>query len=129
MATIYESETVRITTDTLSKALIIKLSGFAPKEKASSFIDLYNMAVGKVVPSRTTLIIDSSELKTFAPQILPVLEQSYKLYMSTGFKNVIMVNPKDITAKSQLKRIGNTVSFTGLFVDSQAEALNISKTN
>lgn len=129
MPTIFKSDAVEINNEVINKALVIKLSGFAPKDKAKDFIGLYNHAVSQVQTDKTTLIIDSTELKTFAPEILPVLEQSYKLYMSSGFKEVVMVCPQEIVATSQLKRVGRSVSFTGVFVNSKEEAVNISKSN
>lgn len=127
MAVIHESDILQIKKDDENNALVIKLSGFAQKDKAASFVSIYQDAVSKVTPSTINLIIDSTELKTFHQEILPVLTKSYELYMSSGFKKVIMVNPKDIAAKMQLARVARSAQFNGVFVDSIDEAYSLSK--
>ena len=125
----YKSDIVSFKNDVSNKALIITLKGFANAENSGLFIDLYKHNVSKINPQNYALIVDSSKLSTFPPDVLPVLEQSYKLYMSSQFQSIIMINPEMITAKSQLNRVARSVSFTGKFVNSLDEALTLSKNN
>jgi hypothetical protein len=113
------------TIDTVKKTFTITLVGFAAEERASVFVDNLKRNVAKINPKDYVLIVDSTELKTFKPQILPVLEQAYALYMSFGFRKILMVNPRRVTPRLQLKRIAKKCNFTGLFIDTLQDALNM----
>lgn len=114
-------------TDQINKAFIITLGGFAETEKASTFVDDLKKEVSKIDPKKFALIVDSTELKTFKTEILPVLEKSYALYMGLGFKKILMVEPKRVTPRLQLKRIAKKVQFTGEFIQNLQDALRISR--
>jgi len=114
-------------TDNENKAFIITLGGYAATESASSFVDNLKAEVAKINPSNYSLIVDSYELRTFKPAILPTLEISYGLYMSLGFKKTLMVKPNRVTPRLQLRRIAKKVNFTGEFIDGLNTALNISR--
>jgi hypothetical protein len=112
-------------TDKVNKAFIITLGGFAETDKASNFVDDLKKEVSKIEVNKFTLIVNSAELKTFKPEILPVLETSYGLYMSLGFKKVLMVKPKRVTPRLQLRRIAKKAHFSGEFIDSLQDGLNL----
>jgi len=114
-------------TDKHNKAFIITLGGFAETEKASNFVDNLKKEVASIDVKKYSLIVDSTELRTFKTEILPVLEASYALYMKLGFSKILMVTPKKVTPRLQLKRIAKKVHFTGIFMDSLQEALKASK--
>jgi anti-anti-sigma regulatory factor len=108
--------------DNAKKTFTITLQGFAGSDSASVFVEALKFAVSKTKPQDLYLVVDSTNLKTFKSDILPVLEKSYKLYMSLGFKDIFMVNPLGATAKLQLQRMARTAQFTGKFVDTVADA-------
>jgi len=108
------------------KAFIITLGGFAQTNRAANFVDDLKQEVSKIEPKNYSLIVDSTELKTFKTEILPVLEKSYAFYMSLGFKRILMVSPRRVTPRLQLKRIAKKVNFTGEFVVNLDEALKLS---
>lgn len=108
--------------DTEKKTFTITLQGFAGTDSASVFVDALKMTVSNTKPQDLYLVVDSTNLKTFKPDILPVLANSYKLYMSLGFKDVYMINPQGATARLQLQRMARTVNFTGKFVNTIEEA-------
>ncbi|WP_409296809.1 hypothetical protein V1498_02850 [Peribacillus sp. SCS-26] len=113
-------------TDSAHKAFIITLGGFAGSDKASNFVENLKSEVSKIDVKNYTLIVNSSELRTFKPEILPVLETSYGLYMSLGFKRVLMVKPQRVTPRLQLRRIAKKVHFTGEFIDDLQSGLLMS---
>ncbi|AEH54458.1 MULTISPECIES: hypothetical protein [Heyndrickxia] len=113
--------------DNSHKAFIITLGGFAATEKASTFVDDLKKEVSKIDVKNYSLIVDSSDLRTFKPEILPVLEKSYALYMSLGFKKILMITPKRVTPRLQLKRIAKKVNFTGEFINSLQAGLELSR--
>lgn len=88
----------RFEVDHQNKAFVITLGGFAATERASNFVNDLKQEVSKIHPIHLSLIVDSTELKTFKPEILPVLEKSYR-------------------------KIAKKVKFTGIFVPTLAEAL------
>lgn len=112
--------------DPRNKAFVITLGGFAATEKASNFVEDLKKEVSKIDVKNYSLVVDSTELKTFKTEILPVLEKSYALYMSLGFKKVLMVKPQSVTPRLQLKRIAKKVNFTGEFIDGLQNALRVS---
>ncbi|MFB6468322.1 hypothetical protein ACE38V_16220 [Cytobacillus sp. Hz8] len=112
-------------TDTRHRAFIITINGFAGAESAANFVGNLKNEVSKLNPSEYTLIADGAQLKTFKPEILPILEKSYALYTSLGFKKVFIVNPERVTPRLQCKRIAKNVGFTGEFISSLQEALEV----
>lgn len=111
--------------DQTKRTFTIVLGGFAQTDKAANFVDDLKSSVATIPAQDYALIVDSEELKTFKPEILPVLEKSYALYMSLGFRKIIMINPKRVTPRLQLKRIARNCGFTGQFVTGKEEALSI----
>ncbi|GIN39155.1 MULTISPECIES: hypothetical protein [Heyndrickxia] len=113
-------------TDSRNKAFIITIEGFAEVDRAADFVGKLKNEVSTIDVNNYTLIADGTHLKTFKPEILPLLEKSYALYMSLGFKKVLVVNPQRVTPRLQVKRVAKNVQFTGEFIPSLQEALHIS---
>ena len=53
------------------------------------------------------LVIDATKLKTFKPEILPILEYAYGFYHR--FKIAIIIEPEFVSAGIQLKRIARKI--------------------
>ena len=111
----------------IEKALIIELEGFSTTETAVGFVDILKKEVSKVTTTSYSLIVDSTNLSAFKPDILPILEKCYQLYMGFGFKKIFIVNPKTTTARMQIQRIAKSSKFTGIFVDGLDKALDQAK--
>ncbi|WP_051624159.1 hypothetical protein [Clostridium akagii] len=103
------------------KILLIELEGFSQTETANEFVIEYNKAVAETKGNGYTLVVDSTNLSAFKPDILPILEKCYQLYMSSGFKQIFMINPSKLTCKMQVQRVAKKVNFTGIFVDSMKD--------
>ncbi|PKG22832.1 hypothetical protein [Niallia nealsonii] len=116
-------------TDKNNKAFIITLGGFAETDKASNFVENLKKEVSSIDVKNFSLIVDSAELRTFKTEILPVLEASYSLYMNLGFKKILMVTPKKVTPRLQLKRIAKKVHFSGIFINTLQEARSAAKSD
>ncbi|WP_068621002.1 hypothetical protein [Paenibacillus tuaregi] len=104
------------------KALAITVSGFMKPDEAEAFLKEYNEHINSINPAEYTLIIDSTNLAVSKQDMLPVLEGCFKLYMSNGFKKIMMVNPSSVVAKNQMHKLAETIAYTGIFVDSLEEA-------
>ncbi|MGG4470143.1 hypothetical protein ABER68_19050 [Paenibacillus alvei] len=106
-----------------TKELFITVSGFMKEEDGQSFLTEYNKHVKSIVPATYTLVIDSTNLAASKPDMLPVLEGCFKLYMSNGFKKIIMINPSSAISKMQMKKLAASINYTGIFVDKLEEAV------
>ncbi|WP_117170272.1 hypothetical protein [Paraliobacillus sediminis] len=107
------------------KELIVTVGGFFKEEEGESFLADYNENVKGIVPSSYKLIVDSTDLAASKKDMLPILEACFKLYMSNGFKNIVMINPSSVISKGQMHKLAKVSSFEGVFVDSLAEAKEI----
>ncbi|MEC2056290.1 hypothetical protein I6J18_00895 [Peribacillus psychrosaccharolyticus] len=110
-------------TDHKNKAFIITIAGFAGAEGAALFVEGLKKEVSKIDVKAFTLIADGTNMKTFKPEILPILEKSYQLYMSLGFKKVLVVSPASVTPRLQIKRVAKNVHFSGEFIGNLRDAL------
>lgn len=104
------------------KKLVITVSGFMKPDEADAFLKEYDENIKSINPAEYTLIIDSTDLAVSKQDMLPVLEGCFQLYMSNGFKKIMMVNPSSVIAKSQMKKLAESISYTGIFVDTMEEA-------
>lgn len=99
------------------KQIFITVGGFFKPEDGEAFLADYNKHVNSVQPSNYTLVVDSTDLSASKADMLPILEGCFKLYMSNGFKKIIMINPSSVISKMQMKKLATSISFTGEFVD------------
>jgi len=109
---------MKIENNKSKKILMIELEGFSQTETAVKFVESYNKAVVETKGKNYTLLIDSTNLSSFKPEILPILEKCYALYMSSGFSQIFVINPKQAACKMQLQRIAKKTNFSGVFVNS-----------
>lgn len=104
------------------KVLVITVGGFMKPDEAEAFLKEYEENVNSIKPSEYNLIIDSTDLSVSKQDMLPVLEGCFNLYMSNGFKTILMINPSSVIAKSQMQKLAQSISYTGIFMDSLEEA-------
>lgn len=104
------------------KALVITVGGFMKPDEAEAFLKEYEENVNSIQPSEYKLIIDSTDLAVSKQDMLPVLEGCFNLYMSNGFKKILMVNPSSVIAKNQMQKLAQSISYTGIFMDTMEEA-------
>ncbi|WPS85509.1 hypothetical protein SMD22_00170 (plasmid) [Brevibacillus halotolerans] len=102
----------------------INLEGFADPESIAKSVDSLEMKLKGMKVSEWSIVIDCRKLSTFKPEILPILERCYK-NIYEKFKQAVLINPENVTAKMQLQRIARQTNFTGKFVTSEDELLNI----
>lgn len=108
--------------DTVNKVIKIEMRGFTDKTEVDSIQKDFKSVLSKINPKEYTLLFDCTALVTFVPELLPILQNFYCLYMKLEFKKVIIVTPQNLPSKMQLKRVGKQVKFTGVFVDDIFEA-------
>lgn len=110
------------------KILLIESRGMFSLEDAKNFMDEYKKTITKINPGDYVLIIDSKDIKTANQEVIPLLEDMIKLYVTTPFKKRITIVMDSAVALSQVKRVGKD-DFTNnfIFVNSYEEALNVAK--
>ncbi|WP_166243540.1 hypothetical protein [Paenibacillus turpanensis] len=106
------------------KKLVITVSGFIREEEGEAFLNDYNRHIGMIKPAEYTLIVDSTGLSASKPEMLPVLEGCFRLYMSNGFKKILMVRPSSTISKIQMEKLAKSIDYTGIFVDKLEDAFN-----
>lgn len=102
--------------DDIAKKFTVRFIGFFTVDGAKNYEVEYASHV-RTIDSTTgyKLILDARELKTFSPDILPVLESCYKRYMK-DFKDIELWLPTNsTTGKMQLQRIAKEVGFNPVF--------------
>ena len=104
------------------KMMHIKVWGFFKQEDAQNFIEDYKNIVSNINAENYTLAADSTGLKTSAQENIPLLKSCMEMYMDDNFDNIAIINPDNMIAKNQAKRIAKECNFTGSFVDNYEKA-------
>lgn len=107
------------------KVFYISFHGFFTLEKAEPFPEEFENTLRPIHPQEYSLVLDTADLAVLRPEILPLLEECYKLYMSKNFKKIIIVNSANVAGRSQIKRVGAAVNLVADFVDTVEEAFEI----
>lgn len=98
-------------TNKAGKKFDIAVSGTFSEQDAVAFITQYNKETSAFAPKEYDIELDCTELNVSSQDVLPMLEQCYKLYIESGFKKVIFKIAKNVVLKMQLGRVART---TGL---------------
>lgn len=110
--------------DSAKKILYVSLEGFVSSEAAKKVLNNYKDIISIVNVRETSLLIDCTNIGVFQQDAITSLEKLYKLYMDTGFKNIVLIKSQNPIQSMQLSKAAKNVSgFTGVFVDNKAEAL------
>lgn len=107
-----------------NKLIWCDLMGFADVAKTKQAVDEFEASLPTFPVQDFTIVINSEKLHVFKPDILPILEHCYKnIYEKFG--RCIMVDPENAVAKSQLRRVARNTDFSGTFVNTKQDALNM----
>lgn len=108
------------------KVMFAELDGFPAVDTTKQVLEGFNKLISDINPKEYSLLIDCTNLGVFQSQSVPVLENLFQLYMATGFRNIVFVNPSSVVTGMQLRRVARNISgFTGQFTDTQEQAWNI----
>ena len=108
------------------KILQVTLNGFVTTEAAGKVLQNYNQIISQVNPHEYSLLIDCLEMGVFQTDAVQTLIALYKMYMQTGFKNIVFVKSRNAIQNMQLDKAAKAVDgFTGVFVDTKAVKLTI----
>ena len=102
---------------------VILSSGFASSEKTKNVMDNYYQTISSITPAEYSLLIDCSDMGIFEQNALSYLKQLFNMYMKSGFKHIIFVNPKNPIQNMQLQKVASKVpGFSGIFVNTLGDA-------
>ncbi|AGK55327.1 hypothetical protein [Bacillus sp. 1NLA3E] len=93
------------------KIFDVKVEGSFSEGDAVSFINQYNKHTASFNPTEYIIDLDCTDLKVSDNDVLPMLEQCYKMYKESGFSKVIFKIKQNTILKMQLGRIARS---TGL---------------
>ncbi|HEX3043821.1 MAG TPA: hypothetical protein VHY08_03625 [Bacillota bacterium] len=109
------------------KIFEIAVNGFFQEEDAKQFLEGYSTNVKSFNPKEYSLIVDASKMSIIKADLTSGLEQCFKLYMSTGFKKIIIITPEDVIEKMQFERLSKDVNLNADLVINREEAIKIAK--
>jgi anti-anti-sigma regulatory factor len=91
-----------------ANTLGVMVEGTFSQEDAGRFIQDYNERVSKFDPASYEIVLDCTKLNVSSPDVLPMLEQCYKMYKESGFKKVVFTIAKNPILKMQLGRVARS---------------------
>lgn len=91
--------------DKTNKQLNVTIGGQFEPDDANSFVKEFIATIATIEASEFILSFDAQELKVSKPEMLPMLEDCFKMYKDFGFKKVVGKVGNNITLKMQLSRI------------------------
>ncbi|WML42646.1 hypothetical protein [Neobacillus sp. PS3-40] len=97
-----------------TKTIDMVVSGTFTPEKALQFVNDYQSKVGTIKAGEFILKCDCRELDVVTQDMIPDLENCYRLYQSSGFNKVVIEIKKSPVIKMQLSRIGRNTGLTNL---------------
>lgn len=111
----------------------IKVWGFYSTEDAMAFIKDYTAEVKRFTPTKTSLVIECTGLKTSKPESKLLLVECMKLYMQLPYKNRIFIKSESPTAnmmvKSAMRDGGMVEGKDGLVLDTMSAVEDYVKTH
>ena len=100
--------------DSAKKEMHIAIIGNFTPEQAQQFINDYNRNVASITASDFHLVLDCTDLNVVTKELIPALQDCYKLYKSSGFNKVIFRIGNSPIVKMQLNRIAGEVGLTNV---------------
>lgn len=107
-----------------TKVYRINLEGFAEPNETAQAVDGLAQKLKAMNVAEWSIVIDCRKLSTFKPEILPILERCYK-EIYEQFKHAVLINPENAVGRMQLQRVARQCAFTGKFVATEQEMMNI----
>lgn len=116
---------IKVEVNSSKKILQVTLNGgFVKSEAAAKVLAEYNQIIGRVNPKEYSLLIDCTDMGVFQTDAIETLAKLFKMYMTTGFKHIVLIKSKNTIQNMQTDKASKMVpGFTGVFVENMDEAL------
>ena len=96
----------------IQKVFHVSVEGSMSSEDGANFIKDYKQKIAGINPKEYVIELDCTKLNVTSADVVPMLENCYKLYIADGFTKVIFnIAPKSNILKMQLNRVAKN---TGL---------------
>ncbi|GGN98468.1 hypothetical protein [Saccharibacillus kuerlensis] len=115
------TEKFNVEVDKTKKLFIATVGGFFQMSDAEGFAFQFMQAGSQIQSSEYTLVVNAHELATVKQDLLDLLEQAFKMYMTLGFKKIYMVESKSAITSLQIRKIAEKTNFSGILVKSMDE--------
>jgi len=99
------SEKYSIVINAAKKVINMKVVGTFTPEDVQNFVKDYQAKVNSIEASAYTLDVDCTSMDILKPEMVPALENSFKMYKESGFGKVLFTINKSAILKMQLNRI------------------------
>lgn len=99
------AEKYSIKVNSNKKVIDMNVSGSFTSEDVQKFVTDYQNTVRKIEASTYNLDVDCTTMDILKQEMVPSLENSYKMYQESGFNKVIFTIKKNPVLKMQLNRI------------------------
>ncbi|MDP4085998.1 MAG: hypothetical protein Q8934_15450 [Bacillota bacterium] len=107
------------------KTLYVKASGFFKEEDALAYVNDFQAALKKISIPTFKLIVDATEQKAVAQDVVDEIKNVLNLYMGCGFKKIVVINPSSVVAKVQIQKCAKEMNFSGEFADNLEKAYSL----
>ncbi|WP_251548817.1 hypothetical protein [Neobacillus muris] len=105
-------EKYSIKVNTAKKAVDMNVNGTFTTEDVQNFVRDYQATVDSIEAGSFTLEVDCTNMDILTQDMVPSLENSYKMYKESGFKRVNFSIKKNPVLKMQLTRIARNTGLT-----------------
>ncbi|WP_117170767.1 hypothetical protein [Paraliobacillus sediminis] len=105
-------EKYSIKVDKTNKKVDMMVSGSFEPEDVELFVKDYQTKVGSITANQYTLDVDCTTMNILTKDMVPSLENSFKMYNQSGFEKVLFTIKKSPVIKMQLKRIAKNAGLT-----------------
>ncbi|SDJ78484.1 hypothetical protein [Sediminibacillus albus] len=95
-----------------SKTIEMEVKGSFSSEDVKNFVTDYQKKVNSIDASSYTLDVDCTSMDLLTKDMVPSLENSFKMYNESGFNKVVFTIKKNPVLKMQLNRIAKSAGLT-----------------
>jgi hypothetical protein len=101
-----------MTVNTEEKTIDMKVTGTFDHEDVQNFVNDYQTTVNSIIATEYTLEVDCTNMDLLSQEMVPALENSFKMYHESGFKKVNFNIKNIVVLKMQLNRIARDSGLT-----------------
>lgn len=94
---------------------MIIVGTFTPQQ-VEEFVKDYQQKISNIDAKLFDLKVDCTDMDVITQDMIPKLENSFRMYKSTGFKKVIFTIKKNPIIKMQLNRVARNTGLTNVEV-------------
>ncbi|MEG0470902.1 MAG: hypothetical protein RR588_01075 [Solibacillus sp.] len=103
------------------KEVHVQIIGFIKDDMVDGYLKNLQETVGRVQKFNYRLVVDATYQSPLPSKTSAGLGSTFMFYVSLGFKDIAIVNPKSKIAKVQIRNAIETIDFPGKVVDHVSE--------